>query len=58
MEEFPIDVTRLYITGLSMGGYGSWDMITFSPFRFAANVLFGIGNNRLRTTMGDIADFG
>ena len=35
-KEFPIDRSRLYITGLSMGGYGTWDMIQRNPKMFAA----------------------
>src|SRR5262245_22666110 len=30
------DPTRTYLTGLSMGGYGSWTMATNNPARFAA----------------------
>ena len=30
-KEFRIDEKRLYVTGLSMGGYGTWDMITRTP---------------------------
>lgn len=37
-KEFPIDKTREYVTGLSMGGYGSWDAIVRHPQRFAAAV--------------------
>ncbi len=33
---FPIDPTRLYITGLSMGGIGSWYFAIKMPSRFAA----------------------
>ena len=33
-----IDARRLYITGLSMGGFGTWDAITRWPHRFAAAV--------------------
>lgn len=33
-----IDTTRIYITGLSMGGYGVWDAISRWPKRFAAAV--------------------
>ncbi len=35
-KEFPIDKNRLYITGLSMGGYGTWDIIQRRPKMFAA----------------------
>ena len=32
----PVDPTRIYLTGLSMGGYGSWDLAARMPDRFAA----------------------
>ena len=35
-EEFNIDPRRIYITGGSMGGYGSWCFITEYPKLFAA----------------------
>lgn len=35
-DEFPVDENRLYITGLSMGGFGTWDLITRYPDTFAA----------------------
>ncbi|HEY5813038.1 MAG TPA: prolyl oligopeptidase family serine peptidase [Terrimicrobiaceae bacterium] len=35
-DTFPIDGARLYLTGLSMGGYGSWYLATLWPSRFAA----------------------
>jgi len=31
-----VDPQRIYLTGLSMGGYGSWDLATRMPERFAA----------------------
>lgn len=31
-----VDTHRLYVTGLSMGGYGTWDCLTRYPGRFAA----------------------
>jgi predicted peptidase len=34
----PIDPKRIYITGLSMGGYGTWDAIQRRPELFAAAV--------------------
>ena len=33
-----IDTNRLYITGLSMGGYGTWSMIIQFPNKFAAAI--------------------
>lgn len=35
-KEFSIDKSRLYVTGLSMGGFGTWDIISRHPERFAA----------------------
>lgn len=35
-DEFDTDPTRQYITGLSMGGYGTWDAVLRNPTRFAA----------------------
>lgn len=37
-KEFPIDMEREYVTGLSMGGFGAWDLIVRYPKRFAAAV--------------------
>jgi poly(3-hydroxybutyrate) depolymerase len=34
--EFMTDPARQYITGLSMGGYGTWDAVVRNPERFAA----------------------
>jgi lysophospholipase L1-like esterase/poly(3-hydroxybutyrate) depolymerase len=36
LKEFSIDQDRLYVTGLSMGGYGTWDILTRQPQRWAA----------------------
>lgn len=35
-REFNGDPDRTYLTGLSMGGYGTWDMAMRAPGRFAA----------------------
>jgi predicted esterase len=35
-REFSIDADRVYITGLSLGGYGTWRAITEHPTLFAA----------------------
>ncbi len=37
-REYPVDASRLYVSGLSMGGYASWDCLTRFPGRFAAVV--------------------
>lgn len=37
-KEFPIDPSRIYITGLSMGGYGTWDLLARYPYKFAAAI--------------------
>ncbi len=37
-KEFGTDPDRLYITGLSMGGFGTWDFITRFPEKFAAAI--------------------
>lgn len=36
IKELPVDPKRVYITGLSMGGYGTWDLVARRPDLFAA----------------------
>lgn len=36
IENFTIDEKRIYLTGLSMGGYGTWHLASAYPERFAA----------------------
>ena len=38
IEERNVDPSRIYLTGLSMGGYGSWDLAARHPEWFAAVV--------------------
>lgn len=38
VKTLPVDADRLYLTGLSMGGYGSWTLAAAHPERFAAVV--------------------
>ncbi len=47
-REFSIDPDRIYITGLSMGGYGTWDLITRHPEKFAAAVPVCGGGDKLK----------
>ena len=36
MEKYNVDTDRVYLTGLSMGGFGSWSLGCRNPERFAA----------------------
>ena len=36
VKEFHGDLSRIYLTGLSMGGYGTWDLAQRFPARWAA----------------------
>lgn len=36
MERYPIDADRVYLVGLSMGGYATWDLISRYPGEYAA----------------------
>lgn len=35
-KKYSVDTNRIYLTGLSMGGYGTWSLATTYPERFAA----------------------
>lgn len=48
MADLHVDSSRVYLTGLSMGGFGTWDWSTFKPDHFAAMVpICGGGNVNL-----------
>lgn len=48
LADEPIDADRVYLTGLSMGGFGSWDLAARMPERFAAMLpICGGGDPRL-----------
>ena len=54
-ENLPVDEDRIYITGLSMGGFGTWAAITKAPELFAAAVpVCGGGNPRSAKAIKDI----
>jgi predicted peptidase len=36
ISSYPIDTDRIYLTGLSRGGFGTWDWAIYRPDRFAA----------------------
>ena len=53
-NEFQVDVSRFYLTGLSYGGFGTWYMASKHPELFAAaSPVVGWGHPDL---MGPIAD--
>jgi predicted peptidase len=35
-EKYKVDQDRIYVTGLSMGGFGTWSLAAYQPKRFAA----------------------
>ena len=54
LQELRIDRRRIYITGLSMGGFGTWAMIEQYPKLFAAAApLCGGGNTRNAKAIAD-----
>jgi predicted peptidase len=55
LKDLSIDPKRIYITGLSMGGYGTWDLIGRRPDLFAAAVpVCGGGDEGIAHTIKDI----
>jgi predicted peptidase len=38
VEKYKVDQDRIYVTGLSMGGFGTWALAAYAPERFAALV--------------------
>jgi len=44
-QNYRVDLTRVYLTGLSMGGYGAWSLGVAHPERFAAIVPICGGGN-------------
>ena len=36
VEKYKVDTSRIYLTGLSMGGFGTWSLASMYPERFAA----------------------
>jgi predicted peptidase len=50
---YRVDEDRLYVTGLSMGGFGTWALIALDPDRFAAAApICGGGTPRLMCGVG------
>jgi predicted peptidase len=55
-KEFSIDKKRIYLTGLSMGGYGTWDLLARRPDLFAAGIpICGGGDEKNAKKLAKIA---
>ena len=48
LGKYAIDPDRVYLTGLSMGGYGTWSLATEHPDRFAAIAIICGGGDPAR----------
>jgi predicted peptidase len=47
MKTYAVDKSRVYLTGLSMGGYGTWSLGLAHPEKFAAIVPICGGGERI-----------
>lgn len=55
VSTYRVDTDRVYLTGLSMGGFGTWDLAMRAPRRFAAIApICGGGNPVLTRAIKDI----
>ncbi|MET0225932.1 MAG: prolyl oligopeptidase family serine peptidase, partial [Dokdonella sp.] len=54
--EYHIDPNRVYVTGLSMGGMGTWSAVTSQPERFAAAVPMSGNDNGSPVPASAVAD--
>jgi predicted peptidase len=52
-REYRVDRTRVYLTGLSMGGYGTWNLGLSHPERFAAIAPICGGGNMVLLGLAD-----
>lgn len=55
VAEYPIDTSRIYVIGLSMGGMGVYDIVSRNPNKFAAAIAIcgGVNTQRLRELDSD-----
>ena len=52
IEKYSVDTNRIYLTGLSMGGYGTWKLGLSYPEKFAAIVPICGGCNMIEVILG------
>lgn len=48
---YPVDTSRIYVTGLSMGGFGTWQYIADYPQKFAAAAPLSGGGDPLTASI-------
>ena len=54
-QQYPIDTTRIYVLGMSMGGYGTFDLIGTYPNKIAAAVaMCGGGKERMASEIAKV----
>jgi len=51
-KKYPVDTKRVYLTGISMGGYGTWKLGLAHPERFAALMPICGGGNMIDVVLG------
>ncbi len=58
LSTLPVDKTRVYITGLSMGGFGTYEMLIRYPQTFAAGIPIcgGLGSMYSKVNILNLAD--
>ena len=55
LRKYNIDTNRIYVVGLSMGGYGTWDVISRFPYLFAGAIpICGGGDENQAAKLVDI----
>lgn len=55
MEQYSVDPRRIYLTGLSMGGFGVWELAVSDPERYAALVPIS-GGSRVPDSLCTVAE--
>ena len=55
LGEYKADAKRVYLTGLSMGGYGTWNLAVAHPEKFAAIVPICGGGDYINTVLASRA---
>lgn len=54
IAQFNVDTNRVYLTGLSMGGYGTWSLAIAHPEKFAAIAPICGGANMIDVLLGSV----